>query len=174
MSNTVFCLAANDTQASRLVEDLKATHFEANDISVLYHDKRGTRDFAHEHHTKAPEGVTVGVTTGGVTGAAIGLLAGVGMLAIPGLGPFIAAGPILAAMSGAAAGATVGGVVGAMVGLGIPEFEAKVYEGKLHEGHVLMSVFAHDADRITAAKKVFKDGGGTDITNGTESKSPKA
>src|SRR6185503_9448246 len=113
--------------------------FTPNDVSVLFPDKQGTKDFAHEHNTKAPEGAVAGAGTGGVLGGTVGLLAGIGALAIPGVGPFLAAGPIMAALSGAAVGATVGGIAGALVGLGIPEFEAKRYAGKVQGGNVLVS-----------------------------------
>ena len=121
MSQAVFCLSKTEDQAQRIVVDLKSAGFNSNDISVLFPDKTGTRDFAHEHHTKAPEGTATGAVGGGLLGGALGWLAGIGTLAIPGVGPFIAAGPIMAALGGAAVGATVGGVTGALVGLGIPE-----------------------------------------------------
>jgi hypothetical protein len=120
MTQSVFCLARTETQAIRIVDQLKAAGFSHSDISVLFPDKTGTRDFAHEQHTKAPEGAATGAGTGGVLGGALGWLVGIGALAIPGLGPFIAAGPIMAALSGAAAGAALGGLTGALIGLGIP------------------------------------------------------
>src|SRR5205814_9447001 len=125
-----FWLTRNEGQACTIVDQLKAAGFSNNDISVLLPDKAGTKDFAHEKHTKAPEGATTGAGTGGVLGGALGWLAGAGALAIPGAGPFIAAGPIMAALSGAAIGAGAGGLIGALVGLGIPEYEAKRYESK--------------------------------------------
>jgi hypothetical protein len=140
MAQAVFCLAKTEAQAIGIVDRLKAMGFSANDISVLFPDKTGTKDFAHEHHTKAPEGAVAGAGTGGILGGALGWLVGIGALAIPGLGPFIAAGPIMAALSGAAAGAMLGGVAGALIGLGIPEYEAKRYEGKIKEGNILISV----------------------------------
>src|SRR5205807_9076492 len=112
----------------------------SNDISVLLPDKTGTRDFAHEKGTKAPEGAVTGAGTGGILGGALGWLAGIGAIAIPGLGPFIAAGPIMAALSGAAIGASAGGILGTLVGMGIPEYEAKRYESKIREGRILLSV----------------------------------
>src|SRR6266849_3399261 len=121
----VFCIAKSGDQACRIVDNLKAEGFSNNDISVLFPDKQGTRDFAHEKSTKAPEGATTGAGTGGVLGGALGWLAGIGALAIPGFGPFIAAGPIMAALSGAAVGATAGGLTGALVGMGMSEYEAK-------------------------------------------------
>src|SRR3954452_10212402 len=124
MSNkAVFCIARSETQTCRIVDDLKSAGFSNNDISVLFPDKGGTRDFAHEKNTKAPEGAAAGAGTGGVLGGALGWLAGIGALAIPGIGPFVAAGPIMAALSGAAVGAAAGGLVGTLVGMGIPEYE---------------------------------------------------
>src|SRR5205085_10745176 len=128
MSKAVFCIAKNLVQAEAIVDGLKNAGFSNNDISVLFPDKRGTRDFAHEHHTKAPEGATTGAGAGGVIGGALGWLAGIGALAIPGLGPFIAAGPIMAALSGAAVGAAAGGIAGALIGMAMPEYEAKRYD----------------------------------------------
>src|SRR5881396_980150 len=137
-SKAVFCLARDQEHASRIVEDLKTAGFASDDISVLMPDKRSSRDFAHEKHTKAPEGATTGAITGGALGGVLGWLTGIGALAIPGLGPFIAAGPIMAALSGAAVGATAGGVIGGLIGMGIPEIEAKRYEGKLKSGNYLI------------------------------------
>src|ERR1041384_6402570 len=144
MSKSVFCLSDNESQAEKIVQELKAASFSNNDISVLFPDKSGTKDFAHEQHTKAPEGAATGAGTGGVLGGAFGWLVGIGALAIPGLGPFIAAGPLVMALSGAAAGAALGGVTGAFIGLGIPEYEAKRYEGKIKAGNMLISVHAQD------------------------------
>src|SRR5580765_6596977 len=136
MSKAVFCIARTEVQAEAIVNQLKGVGFSNNDISVLFPDKRGTRDFAHEQHTKAPEGAATGAGTGGLLGGALGWLAGIGALAIPGVGPFIAAGPIMAALSGAALGAAVGGIGGALVGMGLPEYEAKRYEGKIQAGNI--------------------------------------
>jgi hypothetical protein len=137
---SVFCIATSRSQADQIVDQLKSANFSNNEISVLFPDKGTTRDFAHEKHTKAPEGVATGAGTGGVIGGALGWIAGIGALAIPGVGPFIAAGPIMAALSGAAVGAAVGGIAGGLIGLGIPEFEAKRYEGKVKQGNLLISV----------------------------------
>src|SRR5204863_3620339 len=126
-------------------------------------DEAGTRDFARENGTKAPDGAITGAGTGGVLGGALGWLAGVGALAIPGLGPFIAAGPIMAALSGAAVGATAGGLIGALVGMGIPEYEAKRYEGKLREGRILISVHSENGDESKCAKEIFEREGAEDI-----------
>lgn len=170
MAQAVFCLARTEAQAIAIVEQLKAEGFSPNDISVLFPDKTGTRDFAHEHHTKAPEGAATGVGAGTVLGGALGWLVGIGALAIPGLGPFIAAGPIMAALSGAAAGAALGGVTGALIGLGIPEYEAKRYEGKVREGNVLISVHTEDRHERSRAKEVFERAGAEDIADTSEAR----
>src|ERR1700694_1964291 len=145
MAKSVFCIAKTEAQAIAIVDQLKVAGFSHNDISVLFPDKTGTKDFAHEQHTKAPEGAATGAGTGGVLGGALGWMVGIGALAIPGLGPFIAAGPIMAALAGAAAGAAVGGLTGALIGMGIPEYEAKRYEGKVKDGNILMSVHTDDS-----------------------------
>ncbi len=152
---SVFCLATSLVQAEKIVDQLKDANFSSNDISVLMPDKSTTRDFAHEKHTKAPEGVATGASAGGVVGGALGWIAGIGALAIPGAGPFIAAGPIMAALSGAALGATVGGIAGGLIGLGIPEIEAKRYEGKIREGNILISVHTENSEEITRAKDIL-------------------
>lgn len=159
----VVCLAKSTTQAESIVNSLKSAGFSNDDISVLYSDKAGTTEFAHENNTKAPEGAAAGAGTGGVVGGGLGLLLGIGALAIPGLGPFIAAGPIMAALGGAAVGATVGGITGALIGMGIPEYEAKVFEGKLREGRVLISAHTEDDKERDRAKDIFKDAGAEDI-----------
>src|SRR6188508_3468055 len=159
-----FCITTSREQADRIVDQLKAANFSNNDISVLFPDKGTTKDFAHEKNTKAPEGAVTGASTGGVVGGALGWIAGIGALAIPGVGPFIAAGPIIAALSGAAIGATVGGIAGGLIGLGIPELEAKRYEGKIRSGNVLISVHTDNADEIKRAKEIFKNAGAEDIS----------
>ena len=164
MAKAVFCLAKTEAQATTIVEQLKAANFSTNDISALLPDKTGTRDFAHEQHTKAPEGAATGAGTGGVVGGALGWLVGIGALAIPGLGPFIAAGPIMAALSGAAAGAALGGLTGALIGLGIPEYEAKRYEGKIKDGNILISVHADDSTERDRAKAIFERAVAEDIS----------
>lgn len=168
MSTSVFCIAPTETIANSIVARLKAVGFRDNDISVLFPDKSTTRDFAHEKNTKAPEGASVGAISGGVVGGTLGLLAGIGLLAIPGVGPFIAAGPIMASLSGIAAGATIGGISGALIGMGIPEIEAKRYEGKVKDGNILISAHAKTSDEVSSAKKVFKDEHATDISTGSE------
>src|ERR1700759_2216127 len=144
MKSSVIGIVETQLQADSVVDELRDNGVLASDISVLFPDTRGTHDFAHEHSTKAPEGAVAGVSAGGVIGGTVGVLAGIGALAIPGVGPFIAAGPLLAALSGAAAGAAVGGLAGALVGLGIPEIEAKTYEGKIRGGNILIAVHADD------------------------------
>src|SRR5215213_5348811 len=169
MSNkAVFCIAGSEAQASDIVNQLKAAGFSNNDISVLFPDKTGTKDFAHEHHTKAPEGAVTGAGTGGVLGGALGWLAGIGILAIPGVGPFLAAGPIMAALSGAAVGAAVGGITGALVGMGIPEYEAKRYEGKIRSGNILISVHADTTKNADKARMIFEKAGAQDISTSGE------
>src|ERR1700689_332638 len=148
---SVFCIATSRNQADQIVGQLKNANFSNNDISVLFPDKDTTRDFAHEKNTKAPEGAVAGAGTGGVIGGALGWIAGIGALAIPGVGPFIAAGPIMGALSGIAVGAAVGGVAGGLIGLGIPEIEAKRYEGKIREGNLLLSVHPENSEEITRA-----------------------
>jgi hypothetical protein len=170
MAQAVFGLAKNESHAIAIVEQLKAAGFSANDISVLFPDKTGTKDFAHEHHTKAPEGAAAGAGTGGLLGGALGWLVGIGALAIPGLGPFIAAGPIMAALSGAAAGAALGGIAGALIGLGIPEYEAKRYEGKINEGHVLISVHTDDRTERSRAKQILERAGAEDVADTSEAR----
>lgn len=169
-SKSVFCIAKSDLQAESIVMDLKSAGFANNDISVLFPDKTGTRDFAHEQNTKAPEGAAAGAGTGGVIGGALGWLAGIGALAIPGLGPFIAAGPIMAALSGAAVGAGVGGLTGALVGAGIPEYEAKRYEGKIRSGNILISVHADNGEQRRRAKDIFERAGAEDISDTGEAR----
>jgi hypothetical protein len=168
----VFCIATSETQAIGIVNQLKSSGFASTDISVLLPDRSGTRDFAHEQHTKAPEGAATGASTGGVLGGALGWLAGIGALAIPGLGPFIAAGPIMAALSGAAVGAAVGGLTGALIGMGIPEYEAKRYEGKVKDGNILISVHSDNAEQTRLAKEIFENAGADDIETATEGKAP--
>jgi hypothetical protein len=164
MAKAVVCIANSEEKAARIVDDLRSAGFSSNDVSVLLPDKDGTRDFAHEHNTKAPEGAAAGAGTGGILGGALGWLAGIGALAIPGLGPFVAAGPIMGALSGAAAGATLGGLTGALVGMGIPELEAKQYEGKIRGGNVLISVHTDDGEQRKRAKEIFERNRAEDIS----------
>jgi len=168
MAKAVFCIAKSELQAIDIVDGLKASGFSSGDVSVLFPDKGASRDFAHEQRTKAPEGAAAGAGTGGVVGAALGWLAGIGTLAIPGLGPFIAAGPIMGALSGAAAGAAVGGVAGALIGMGIPEHEAKLYEGKIRGGNILISVHTEDRAERQRAKEVFDGAGAENVSSKEE------
>jgi hypothetical protein len=170
MEKAVFGIAKNEPQAVRISDALKAASFSNSDVSVLFPDKGGTRDFAHEQNTKAPEGAATGAGTGAVLGGAFGWLVGIGALAIPGIGPFIAAGPIMAALAGASVGAAAGGLTGALVGMGIPEYEAKRYEGKVKDGNILMSVHTDDSTERDRAKQIFTDGGAEDISYTGESK----
>lgn len=168
----VIGLVESHAQAERIVAELQTAGFAGTDISVLLPDKQGTRDFAHEKNTKAPEGSAVGAGAGGLLGGTLGLLAGIGSLAIPGFGPLIAAGPILAALSGGAAGAALGALTGALVGLGIPELEAKQYESKIKGGNILISVHVEDSDERSDAKQIFERGGASDIATTGEKSVP--
>jgi tetrahydromethanopterin S-methyltransferase subunit C len=161
----VFGLYSGRGAAERAVGALVQAGFANNAISVLLPDVDSTKDFAHVKHTKAPEGTTTGVATGGVVGGTLGLLAGIGALAIPGVGPFIAAGPIMGALAGLGVGGAVGGLLGALVGMGIPEYEAKRYEGHLKQGGVLLSVHCDTADQITRSKASLKSTGAVDIAS---------
>jgi hypothetical protein len=161
----VFGIYPSVAQAERAVDSLVQARFSNADISVLLPDNQSSKDFAHEKHTKAPEGTTTGVATGGTIGGTLGLLAGIGALAIPGLGPFIAAGPIMATLAGLGVGGAVGGLVGALVGMGIPEYEAKRYEGRVKNGGVLLSVHCDTSDEITHAKETLKRTGAEDIAS---------
>lgn len=172
MKKAVMCIVQSRSEAEMIVGQLQSAGFSNNDISVLFPNKDGTKDFAHEHNTKAPEGAVAGASAGGVLGGTLGLLAGIGALAIPGFGPFIAAGPLLAALSGAAAGATVGGVAGALVGMGIPEIEAKRYEGKIKGGNLLISVHSENSDEQKRAEAIFKNARAQDICSTTEASVP--
>jgi hypothetical protein len=163
-NKAVFGIATSMVQAERIANQLRASGFSGDDISVLFPDKTATRDFAHEQHTKAPEGAAAGAGTGGLLGGGLGWLVGIGALAIPGVGPFIAAGPIMAALAGAALGAAAGGLTGGLVGLGIPEYEAKQYEGKILKGNILISVHTEDGDEVDRAKEIFEREGAQDIS----------
>lgn len=174
MKKAVIGIVQSRPQAETIVNQLKSSGFALGDISVLFPDKEGTRDFAHENNTKAPEGAVAGAGAGGLLGGTLGLLAGIGALAIPGVGPFIAAGPLLAALSGAAAGATVGGITGALIGLGIPEVEAKMYEGKLSGGNLLIAIHVETSEQQKAARDALKQGGAEQITTTGEASVPKA
>jgi hypothetical protein len=164
-NTAVFGIYATPATAEAAVDHLIAKGFSNSAISVLLPDDDSTRAFAHEKATKAPEGTTAGVTTGGVIGGTLGLLAGIGALAIPGVGPLIAAGPIMASLAGLGVGGAVGGIVGALVGLGIPEYEAKRYEGAVKDGGTLLSVHCDTSQQIDTAKEALKETGARDIAS---------
>ncbi len=153
------------TGAENAVDALREADFRNTDISVMLADNVGTKDFAHEKHTKAPEGATTGASTGAVVGGALGWLAGIGALAIPGVGPLIAAGPIIAALTGVGVGGAVGGITGALIGMGIPEYEAKRYEGRVKEGNILLSVHCDDSTWTKKAKEILERTGAEDISS---------
>ena len=153
------------------VDALRSAGFRNADISALFPESAGTRDFAHEKNTKAPEGATTGAGTGVVLGGAMGWLLGIGALAIPGLGPFIAAGPIMAALAGAGVGGAVGGITGALVGMGIPEYEAKRFEGRVKDGGILLSVHSDSSEWTKRAKEILKRTGAQDISSTGEAAS---
>jgi len=164
----VFGIYDSRIQAEGSVDRLMAAGFSNDDISVLLPDNQSSKDFAHEKNTKAPEGTTAGVAAGGAIGGTLGLLAGIGALAIPGVGPFIAAGPIMAGLAGLGVGGAVGGLIGALVGMGIPEYEAKRYEGRIKEGGVLLSVHCDTSEEITRAKDLLRHTGAQDIASSAE------
>lgn len=164
----VFGMFQTRAQAEAVVDRLLEAGFINDDISVLLPDVQSTKEFAHEKNTKAPEGATTGVTAGGAVGGTLGLLAGIGALAIPGFGPFIAAGPIMGALAGLGVGGAVGGVIGALVGMGMPEYEAKRYEGRLKAGGVLLSVHCDTSGQITRSKELLKQAGAEDISSSGE------
>jgi hypothetical protein len=173
MKKAVVGILESHAHTETVIESLRANGFSVNDISVLFPDKHGARDFVHEPSTKAPEGALAGVGTGGVIGGTLGLLAGIGVLALPGIGSLIAAGPLLAALSGAAAGATVGGLAGALVGLGIPELEARVYDGKLRGGNILLAVHVADAEAQRTAEQILQRYGARDVGTSPEAGIPE-
>ncbi|MFZ6876484.1 hypothetical protein ACO0LF_30910 [Undibacterium sp. Di27W] len=172
MKTAIYCIATNRVQAENIVDSLKNSGFSNNDISVLFPDQEGTRDFAHEQNTKLPEGAATGGVAGMGVGAILGWLTGIGALAIPGVGPFIAAGPIMAALSGAALVGAAGGLIGGLVGLGIPEYEAKLYDGKIRSGNILISVHTDDSDRTKLAKEIYEKAGAEDIKSTSEASAP--
>jgi len=165
---SVFGIYPSTQQAESAAASLVQAGFRSDDISVLAPDRTNTRELGTEKATKAPEGTATGVAAGGALGGTLGLLAGIGALAIPGLGPFIAAGPIVGALAGLGAGGAVGGFVGALVGMGIPEYEAKRYEGRVREGGVLLSVHAATSEQVTFAKQILERTGAEDISSSGE------
>jgi hypothetical protein len=168
-NTAVFGIYPSAEHAERAVDTLIAAGYPSSDISVLLPDTRSTKEFAHVKETKAPEGTAAGVTTGGLIGGTLGVLAGVGALAIPGVGPFIAAGPIMAGLAGLGVGGAVGGIVGALVGMGIPEYEAKRYEGRVKNGGTLLSVHCDTSAQISRAQDLLKSSGAEDISSSGES-----
>ncbi|PYX31853.1 MAG: DUF3341 domain-containing protein [Acidobacteria bacterium] len=164
-NTAVFGIYRDQVSVSNAVDALRAEGFRNTDISVLFPENQGTKDFSHEKNTKAPEGATTGATSGAVIGGGLGWLAGIGALAIPGLGPFIAAGPIMAALAGAGAGGVVGGLTGALVGMGIPEYEAKRYEGRVKEGGILLSVHSDNSEWTKKAKQILETTGAKDVSS---------
>ena len=164
-NTVVYGIYGTRDMAESAVDRLIAGGYRNEDISVLLQDNVGTKDFAHEKATKAPEGTTTGVVAGGAIGGTLGLLAGIGALAIPGVGPFIAAGPIMGALAGIGSGGVVGGIIGALVGMGIPEFEAKRYEGRIKSGGILLSVHCDNGDWAGKAKDILKETGAEDISS---------
>jgi len=167
-NTAVFGIYRNQVGVESAVDALKSAGFRNTDISVLFPENKGTKDFAHEKNTKAPEGATTGAGTGALLGGGLGWLAGIGALAIPGVGPLIAAGPIVAALAGAGVGGAVGGLTGALIGMGIPEYEAKRYEGRVKEGGILLSVHSDSSDWTKKAKDILERTGAEDIASAGE------
>ena len=169
-NTAVFGIYRSRTAVESAVDRLRQENFRNTDISVLFPENEGTKDFAHVKNTKAPEGTAAGATSGAVIGGGLGWLAGIGALAIPGVGPLIAAGPIVAALAGAGAGGVVGGITGALVGMGIPEYEAKRYEGRVKEGGILLSVHCDDSKWVQRAKEILEQTGAEDVSSTGETK----
>ena len=169
-NTAVFGIYRDRVGVERAVDDLKDAGFRNTDISVLFPENVGTKDFAHEKATKAPEGTATGAGTGAVIGGTLGWLAGIGALAIPGVGPLIAAGPIVAALTGVGVGGALGGITGALVGMGIPEYEAKRYEGRVKEGGILLSVHSDNSDWTKKAKEILELTGAEDVSSTGEAK----
>jgi hypothetical protein len=167
-NTAVFGIYTGEGAVENAVDTLRAEGFRNTDISVLFSDNAGNKDFAHEKHTKAPEGVTAGAGAGVVIGGALGWLVGIGALAIPGIGPFVAAGPIVAAMAGAGVAGTAGGLLGGLIGAGMPEYEAKRYEGRIRRGDMLLSVHSDNAEWTRKAKHVLEMTGAEDISSTSE------
>jgi hypothetical protein len=168
-NESVFGIYSTRTSAENGISDLRENGFPRTDVSVLLPENLGTRELTTDKATKAPEGAAAGGSSGALIGGALGWLVGIGALAIPGLGPFIAAGPIVAALAGVGVGGAVGGVAGALVGFGIPEYEAKRYEGRLQKGGVLLAVHCDTSAEIKLAKEALKRTGAEDISSQRES-----
>jgi ActD protein len=164
-NTAVFGIYKDSVSLGQGLERLRSSGFRSTDVSVLMPENLGTKDLAHKKETKAPEGATTGGVAGGVIGGALGWLAGIGALAIPGLGPFIAAGPIMGMLAGAGAGGAIGGVVGSLVGMGIPEYEAKRYEGRIKSGGILLSVHCDESEWVKRAKQILEETGAEDISS---------
>ena len=169
-NTAVFGIYRDEVAAGQAVDALQAAGFRNTDISVLFPENEGTKDFAVRKDTKAPEGTATGATTGAVIGGGLGWLAGIGALAIPGVGPLIAAGPIVAALTGVGVGGAIGGITGALVGMGIPEYEAKRYEGRVKEGGILLSVHSDNSDWTRKAKEILENTGAADVSSSGEAK----
>src|SRR5580704_5168248 len=164
----VFGLYSSETQAAEGVDQLRVAGFRNTDVSILYPENSGNKDLAHEKNTKAPEGAIAGAGSGALVGGTLGWLAGIGLLAVPGVGPFIAAGPIMALLAGVGVGGAVGTMVGALIGMGMPEYEAKRYEGRIRNGGILFSVHCDSSEWVTRAKELLKQTGAEDIASAAE------
>lgn len=171
-TKSVFCISTSRKQADRIIEQLKFANFPNNDISALFADSKTSEDFADAWHIKALDGAVNGAAAGGIIGGALGWIAGIGALAIPGVGPFIAAGPIVAALNGTVLGATIGGIAGGLIGMGVPELEAKRIEGRIQEGNILLSFHADKSGSIERVKRIFKYAGAENICTTSESSRP--
>jgi hypothetical protein len=169
-NTAVYGLYKNRSNIEEAVDTLRQSGFRNTDISVLFPENQGSKDFAHEKNTKAPEGAVTGASLGALVGGTLGWLAGIGLLAIPGVGPFIAAGPIVAMLAGVGGGGTVGSIVGALTGMGMPEYEAKRYEGRIRDGGILLSVHCDSTDWVTRAKDLLKNTGAEDIASAGEAR----
>lgn len=169
-NNSVFGIYSSRVSLENAIDRLKVAGFRNSDISILLPNNQGVRELAHEKNTKAPEGTAAGASTGAVVGGALGWLAGIGALAIPGVGPFIAAGPIMAALAGAGVGGALGGVSGGLIGLGLPEYEAKRYDGRISRGDILISVHVDDVEFERRAKQILEDTGAEDISSTSEAR----
>lgn len=169
-NTAVFGIYRTRTEVEAAVDKMRRIGFRNTDISVLFSENAGTKDFAHEKNTKAPEGVAAGAGSGAIIGGALGWLVGIGLLTIPGVGPFIAAGPIMTALAGVGVGGTVGGIMGALIGMDVPEYEAKRYEGRIREGGILLSVHCDNSEWTKRAKETLEQTGAVDIASTSEAK----
>src|SRR5437764_1182888 len=167
-NTSVFGIYTSRSHTEEAVDALRRAGFRNTDISALFPDNAGTKDFAHEKNTKAPEGATAGATSGALLGGVLGWLAGIGALAVPGIGPLLAAGPIVAALAGAGAVGVAGGLVGALVGFGVPEYEAKRYEGRVKHGGILLSVHCDSQDWVKRGEEILKQTGAEDVSSSSE------